>query len=134
MAPKYYIGTSGWHYDHWRGRFYPEKLPKTKWLEFYARHFDTVEVNNTFYRLPQESAFAGWRQGSPAGFTFALKASRYISHIKRLKGTEEAVGRFIGRAKVLEEKLGPILYQLPPNMHRDDERLASFLAGLPGGH
>jgi uncharacterized protein YecE (DUF72 family) len=128
---KYFIGTSGWHYEHWRGRFYPEKLARTRWLEFYADHFATVELNNSFYRLPSEAAFAGWRDSSPAGFVFAVKASRYITHIKRLKDSQEPLNRFIGRAGNLETKLGPLLYQLPPNMHRNDELLGSFLSILP---
>ena len=133
MSSVYYIGTSGWHYDHWRERFYPHKLGKPGWLDFYARHFSTVELNNSFYRLPSEAAFANWRDVSPANFTFAVKVSRFITHIKRLKNVEEAVETFMSRAKILEEKLGPLLYQLPPNMHRDDERLESFLAILPRG-
>ncbi len=127
----YFIGTSGWHYDDWRNRFYPEKLPKAKWLEFYARHFPTVELNNSFYRLPSETAFANWRDLSPSSFTFAVKVSRFITHIKRLKNSEEAVENFIKRARILGEKLGPLLYQLPPNMHRNDETLESFLYSLP---
>ncbi len=129
----YYIGTSGWHYDHWRQRFYPQKLGKPAWLDFYARHFSTVELNNSFYRLPSEAAFANWRDASPASFSFAVKVSRFITHIKRLKGAGEAVETFMSRAKILGEKLGPLLYQLPPNMHRDDERLESFLSILPRG-
>ncbi len=128
----YFIGTSGWHYDDWRKRFYPEKLPKTKWLEFYARHFSTVELNNTFYRLPSETAFTNWYDSSPPDFIFAVKVSRYITHIKRLKDCDEAVSKFMSRAGILEEKLGPLLYQLPPGMHRNDEILASFLKSLPG--
>jgi uncharacterized protein YecE (DUF72 family) len=130
-ALQYYIGTSGWHYDHWRQLFYPDKLPKAKWLEFYSRHFTTVELNNSFYRLPSEEAFANWRDSSPANFTFAVKVSRFITHIKRLKNSEEPVDTFLGRAKILEQKLGPLLYQLPPNMHRNDDRLESFLSILP---
>ena len=131
MPLHYYVGTSGWHYDHWRHRFYPDKLPKAKWLEFYATHFTTVELNNSFYRLPSEAAFATWRDSSPANFTFAVKVSRFITHIKRLKNTQEAVETFMSRAKILGEKLGPLLYQLPPNMHRNDEVLESFLSALP---
>ncbi len=133
MAGNYYIGTSGWHYDHWRNRFYPEKSSKTEWLEFYAGHFNTVELNNSFYRLPSEAAFSNWYNSSPAGFTFAVKVSRFITHIKRLKNSEEAVENFIGRARNLKDKLGPLLYQLPPSMRRDDSRLASFLSALPRG-
>ncbi len=127
----YFIGTSGWHYDDWRKRFYPEALPKTKWLEYYARHFPTVELNNSFYRLPSESTFASWYQASPASFTFAVKVSRFITHIKRLKNSEEAVENFTKRAGILGKKLGPLLYQLPPSMHRNDDTLESFLSGLP---
>jgi len=133
MTLHYHIGTSGWHYEHWRGRFYPEKLTKTEWLEFYTSHFTTVELNNSFYRLPSEAAFTTWYNSSPANFTFAVKVSRFITHIKRLKNSEEAVENFITRAKILGEKLGPLLYQLPPNMHRNDEVLESFLSNLPRG-
>jgi len=133
MSLHYYIGTSGWHYDHWQDRFYPKTLTKAKWLEFYASHFTTVELNNTFYRLPSETAFTTWHNSSPANFTFAVKVSRFITHIKRLKNSEEAVDNFITRAKILGEKLGPLLYQLPPNMHRNDEVLESFLSTLPQG-
>jgi len=129
----YHIGTSGWHYADWRGRFYPEKLPMTQWLEFYAGHFSTVELNNSFYRLPTVNAFAGWREAVTAGFTFAVKVSRFITHIKRLKGVEEPMESFISRARNLNEKLGPLLYQLPPNLHRNDDLLESFLRTLPGG-
>jgi len=127
----YFIGTSGWHYDDWRNRFYPEKLPKTKWLEFYAHHFPTVELNNSFYRLPAENTFANWYDSTPTNFTFAVKVSRFITHIKRLKNSEEAVENFIQRARILGKKLGPLLYQLPPNMHRNDGTLESFLSSLP---
>jgi uncharacterized protein YecE (DUF72 family) len=130
---QYYIGTSGWHYEHWRGLFYPDGLPKAKWLDFYSRHFNTVELNNSFYRLPSEAAFASWYSSTPANFTFAVKVSRFITHIKRLKDTEEPVANFLDRAKILKEKLGPLLYQLPPSMHRDDKRLESFLSVLPPG-
>ncbi|HEY82160.1 MAG TPA: DUF72 domain-containing protein [Dehalococcoidia bacterium] len=133
MAATYHIGTSGWHYEHWRDIFYPAQLPKAAWLEFYARHFDTVELNNSFYRLPSEDAFGAWRDLSPPDFIFAVKASRFITHIKRLKNTEEALENFITRAKILGGKLGPILYQLPPNMHRNDGVLESFLSILPQG-
>ena len=133
MSFHYFVGTSGWHYDHWRGIFYPPKLAKAEWLGFYAKHFDTVELNNSFYRLPSEDAFAAWRDSSPAEFTFAVKVSRFITHIKRLKNIEEALENFTIRAKILDEKLGPLLYQLPPGMHRNDERLESFLSKLPRG-
>jgi uncharacterized protein YecE (DUF72 family) len=130
---QYYIGTSGWHYDDWRGRFYPEKLAKAKWLEFYADHFNTLELNNTFYHLPSENAFKNWYESSPEGFIFAVKANRYITHIKRLKDCGEEVSKFMSRAVLLKEKLGPLLYQLPPGLHRDDDRLNEFLKVLPRG-
>ncbi len=130
---EYHIGTSGWHYAHWRGGFYPEGISKAKWLEFYAAHFNTVEVNNSFYRLPSEDTFANWYESSPPHFRFAVKVSRFITHIKRLKDAEEAVEKFITRARVLGEKLGPLLYQLPPSLHRDDGRLESFVSILPRG-
>ena len=133
MPLQYHIGTSGWHYEHWRGRFYPEKLTKAEWLEFYATHFTTVELNNSFYRLPSEAAFTTWHDFSPANFIFAVKVSRFITHIRRLKNSEEAVEKFVSRAKILGEKLGPLLYQLPPNMQRSDEVLESFLITLPQG-
>jgi len=133
MSPRYFIGTSGWHYEHWQDIFYPAKLSKNKWLEFYARHFSTVELNNTFYRLPSEAAFAAWYNVSPTDFSFAVKVSRFITHIKRLRDTENSVANFLARAEILKEKLGPLLYQLPPNMHRNDERLESFLLTLPKG-
>jgi uncharacterized protein YecE (DUF72 family) len=130
---RYFIGTSGWHYEDWRGRFYPEKLPKAKWLEFYARHFSTLELNNPFYHLPSEKAFANWHDSSPRDFVFAVKVSRFITHIKRLKDCDEAVNNFMSRAVILKEKLGPLLYQLPPVLHRDDDRLTAFLNILPQG-
>jgi uncharacterized protein YecE (DUF72 family) len=130
---QYFIGTSGWHYDDWRGRFYPEKLPKAKWLEFYARRFTTLELNNSFYRLPSEEAFNRWHVSSPPGFRFAVKVSRYITHIKRLKDCDEALDNFMSRSALLKEKLGPLLYQLPPGLHRDDDLLKAFLEKLPGG-
>ncbi len=133
MATDYIIGTSGWHYEDWRDIFYPPKLAKADWLEFYARHFHTVELNVTFYRLPSENAVANWYKSSPPGFTFAVKVSRFITHIKRLKDIEEPLDNFLKRIKILGEKLGPLLYQLPPNMHRNDEVLESFLAQLPRG-
>lgn len=132
--PEYYIGTSGWHYDHWRGTFYPEDLSKSKWLQFYSEHFNTVELNNSFYRLPTETAFTNWRDSSPMEFAFAVKVNRFITHIKRLKDTDEPVQTFLSRADLLRDKLGPLLYQLPPNMKRNDEVLENFLVTLPGGY
>ena len=130
-SQKYYIGTSGWHYDHWRGVYYPVGLSKPKWLQFYARQFNTVELNNSFYHLPSEKAFSTWRESVPDNFVFAVKVSRFITHIKRLKNLGSAVQNFLSRATFLQNKLGPLLYQLPPNMKRNDEVLESFLSSLP---
>jgi len=129
------IGCSGWMYDDWRGRLYAEREPKRRWLELYAEAFDTVEVNNTFYRLARSSVVEGWVQQTPAGFLFAVKASRYLTHIKRLQGIEEGIKRFYEPLAPLIEagRLGPVLWQLPENFHRDDERLAGWLALLPEG-
>ena len=131
---RYFIGTSGWHYNDWRHRFYPEKMPKTRWLEFYAEHFPTVEINNSFYRLPSEKAVSNWYDSSPHDFTYSVKVSRFITHIKRLRDTKEAVTNFMSRMSILKEKLGPLLYQLPPGMHRNDETLDNFLKSLPTGY
>jgi len=131
---EYYIGTSGWHYEHWQGTFYPEKLVKPKWLEFYAQHFTTVELNNSFYRLPSERAFVNWRESSPGDFVFSVKVSRFITHIKRLKNVQEPLQNFLTRADFLQHKLGPLLYQLPPGMKRNDETLEAFLTVLPRGY
>lgn len=128
---RYLVGTSGWHYDHWRERFYPRGLGKPRWLQHYAQFFDTVEVNATFYRLPSEAAFRAWFEGSPPHFRFALKASRLITHYRRLQGVDEALDLFFARARLLGAKLGPVLYQLPPDFVRDDARLDGFLSSLP---
>jgi uncharacterized protein YecE (DUF72 family) len=128
------IGTSGWHYDHWRGPFYPAALPPAHMLGFYAQRFDSVELNNSFYHLPSATAFAGWRDGTPPGFCFAVKANRYLTHMKKLKDPQAALDRFLPRVEVLGDKLGPILFQLPPRWRVNVERLASFLAALPTCH
>lgn len=127
----YRIGCSGWQYKHWKGDFYPSDLPQRGWLEYYARHFDTVEVNNSFYRLPPEGVFENWRARTPASFLFAVKASRFLTHMKKLKDPEEPVERLFSRATELRRKLGPVLYQLPKQMPKNIERLAAFLSVLP---
>ncbi len=132
--PAYFIGTSGWHYEHWRGNFYPDGLAKAKWLEFYANQFNTVELNNSFYRLPSEQAFTTWYRCSPPGFVFAVKVSRFITHIKRLREADEPLQNFLARANFLREKLGPLLYQLPPGMKRNQYVLEAFLRTLPPGY
>jgi uncharacterized protein YecE (DUF72 family) len=130
------IGCSGWNYQHWRdGVFYPPRLPPRRWLEHYAQHFDTVEVNSTFYRLPRQSAAANWARESPPGFLFALKMSRYATHIKRLRDLPPSIDLFYDRIEPLagSRKLGPVLWQLPPDFRRDDERLEVALGQLPAG-
>ena len=125
------IGTSGWHYDHWRGRFYPQKLPKSRWFEHYAEHFDTVEVNNTLYRLPRESTVEKWRQQAPEGFVYVVKANRYITHVKKLRNAAEEVQRFFDVIDLFQDTLGPVLYQLPPSLHKNLDLLAEFIRLLP---
>ena len=127
-----HVGTSGWVYPHWRGLFYPSELPARRWLSFYAGSFDTVEVNNSFYRLPSEATFAGWAREAPPGFVFALKASRFITHLKKLKDPEGPLVNVLGRARALGPRLGPILYQLPPHWRCNADRLRDFLRALPG--
>ena len=129
------IGCSGWVYDHWRDRVYPDGLPQRRWLEHYATLFDTVEVNATFYRLPRRDTVAAWVEGTPAGFVFAVKASRYLTHVKRLRDLGRGLERFYACIEPLvgSPKLGPVLWQLPENFHRDDERLAGALERLPPG-
>jgi uncharacterized protein YecE (DUF72 family) len=103
-----------WSYKHWKGVFYPQELKSTAWLPFYIEHFKTVEINNTFYHLPTERAFEGWKEAAPGDFTYALKASRFITHVKRLKDSEEPIKLFLSRARILKKNLGPVLFQLPP--------------------
>lgn len=124
------VGTSGWVYPHWRGTFYPPDLPQRSWLHHYAAAFDTVEINTSFYRLPTESAFDRWRDEAPEGFVYAVKANRYITHLKRLKDAAEPVSRFLARARRLGDKLGPILWQLPPRWRANPERLETFASFL----
>jgi uncharacterized protein YecE (DUF72 family) len=130
-----HVGCSGWVYPHWRELFYPKGVPQREWLSYYAEQFDTVEINNTFYRLPSPSAVEGWVEHSPPGFTFAVKVSRYLTHIKRLTMVEQGTKRFYEPLEALtrSEKLGPLLWQFPPNFHRDLERLSGALAQLPAG-
>lgn len=128
---KLHVGTSGYQYPHWKGRFYPEGLPKSQWFAHYAAEFDTVEINNTFYNLPSKTTFDTWRDDAPRGFRYALKYSRYGSHLKHLKDPEQHVGQFVGCATRLGRHLGPILVQLPPGWNVDMSRLEDFLATLP---
>jgi uncharacterized protein YecE (DUF72 family) len=132
---RWFIGTSGWSYRHWRGPFYPTAMAKgADQLGWYALRFDTVEVNGTFYRLIETDTFRRWREATPEGFVFACKGSRYLTHMKRLKDAEQGVGRFFERVEALDDKLGPIVFQLPGRFKPDRERLRGFVKGLPKGH
>jgi uncharacterized protein YecE (DUF72 family) len=129
------IGCSGWSYDHWREVVYPKGLPQRRWLEHYATLFDTVELNATFYRLPRRATVAAWVERSPSGFVFAAKASRYLTHVRRLRDLDRGVHRFYAGIEPLRgtPKMGPVLWQLPETFHRDDERLAATLNAIPRG-
>jgi uncharacterized protein YecE (DUF72 family) len=127
------VGTSGWQYRDWKGPFYPEGLPQRRWLAHFARRFPTVEVNNSFYMLPKPETFERWRAETPEGFVITVKASRYITHIRRLREAGDAVERFHDHARRLGDKLGPVLYQLPPRFGADPARLSDFLETLPAG-
>jgi uncharacterized protein YecE (DUF72 family) len=129
------IGCSGWNYAHWRELIYPKGLPPRRWLQFYASLFDTVEVNSTFYRLPKRSAVENWAAETPDGFAFAIKASRYLTHVKRLRDLPDGIAVLYERIEPLlgTPKLGPVLWQLPGNFRRDDGRLADALEQLPAG-
>jgi uncharacterized protein YecE (DUF72 family) len=128
------IGCSGWQYRHWRGDFYPSELPLSRWFSHYALTFDTVEINNSFYRLPDAETFATWREQAPRHFLYAVKASRFLTHMKKLKDPEEPLIRFFDRAGHLRPNLGPILYQLPPRWPLNLERFEHFLRALPRGY
>ena len=130
-APRIHVGCSGWVYKHWKGGFYPEGLPQKRWFEHYSAEFDTVEINASFYRLPLASTFDGWREKAPEGFRYAVKANRFLTHLKKLPGCAEQVDEFIALARRLGARLGPILYQLPPSLHKDLGRLEVFLQRLP---
>jgi uncharacterized protein YecE (DUF72 family) len=133
VAKPVHIGCSGWNYRDWRGVVYPEGVPAKRWLECYAEQFDTVEVNNTFYRLPSESAVAGWVERTSPGFVIAVKASRYLTHVKRLREMRKGARRYFSAIKPLADspKFGPVLWQLPANFRRDDDRLGAALDELP---
>lgn len=124
------VGTSGWNYDHWKGAFYPDGLHQSDWLGYYAQRFSTVEVNNTFYSLPEQDTVDGWRQTPERGFLFSVKASRYLTHMKKLKQAPESLAMFLGCAEAFGDKLGPLLFQLPPNWHANPDRLQSFIESL----
>jgi uncharacterized protein YecE (DUF72 family) len=125
------VGTSGWHYKHWVGPFYPERTPPAQFLPFYTERLRTVEINSSFYRLPEQSTLVNWRETAPAGFLFAVKGSRFITHMKKLREPEQAFDKLFERVVCLKEKLGPVLFQLPPRWGPDLERLNGFLRFLP---
>lgn len=129
-----HIGTSGWQYKHWKGPFYPEDLKAKDFLDFYKEKFRTVEINNSFYQLPEKTTFKDWSQKVPKDFIFSVKASRYITHMKKLKDPRKPVKRFFKAAEALGKNLGPVLFQLPPNWRSNPERLESFLKVLPKKH
>lgn len=128
---KVFVGTSGWSYEHWKGPFYPANLANKDFLEFYTKKFSTVEINSSFYHLPKEQTFKNWRDKTPKDFLFSVKVSRFITHQKKLKDVKEPWQLFWQRVKFLKEKLGPILFQLPPNFKSNSERLKNFLKILP---
>jgi uncharacterized protein YecE (DUF72 family) len=128
-----HVGTSGWNYDHWRGPFYPEELSREEWFDYYRSRFDTVEINNTFYNLPSPQTVSHWDEATGDEFRYAVKASRYITHMKKLKDPEESSRRFFERMEPLGGKIDVVLFQLPPKWNRNSRRLASFLDTLPEG-
>ena len=134
MSAEIRIGTSGWHYRHWVGRYYPDACKPEEMLPHYLRDFDTVELNNTFYHLPSEASFDTWRKSTPRDFVFAVKGSRFITHMIKLKEPQRGLGNFLPRAERLRGKLGPILWQLPPRWKVNVERLDDFLRVLPRRH
>lgn len=127
------MGTSGWQYRDWAGTFYPAGMPQRRWLEYYAQRFSTVELNNTFYRLPKQAAVKGWHDRAPRGFRYAVKGSQYVTHQKKLRDPEEPVHNVVDRCRGLGAYLGVWLWQLPPNLHVDVPRLERFLRALPRG-
>lgn len=128
---KLHVGTSGYSYKEWKGTFYPEKMPTAQMLHFYGEHFKTVEINNTFYKMPKAAVLEAWAEQVPADFQFALKAPQRITHMKRLKDAGEPLLYFLEASMALKERLGPLLFQLPPNLKKDAPRLRDFLALLP---
>jgi uncharacterized protein YecE (DUF72 family) len=125
------VGCSGWNYKHWRERFYPKGVPVSRWFAFYAEHFDTVEINNSFYMLPKPETFAKWRDQAPPGFCYAVKANRFLTQAKKLKDCEEPIERMMGATRHLADRLGPMLYQLPPSLKINLDRLEQFLQLVP---
>jgi uncharacterized protein YecE (DUF72 family) len=134
VAAEHHIGTSGWNYGHWKGPFYPDDMRDPDFLEYYKDRFDTVEINNSFYNLPSEKTLVAWKNTVTEDFIFAVKASRYITHMKKLKDPDEPLDNFMKRIEALGTALGPILFQLPPKWNCNTDRLDEFLETLPQGH
>ena len=128
-----FIGTSGWNYDHWKGTFYPESTKKKEWFSYYQSQLSTVEINNTFYNLPDRKTFENWNESTDTGFIFSVKASRYITHMKKLKDPKLATTKFFDAVRGLGDKLGPVLFQLPPKWKKNPKRLQEFINKLPDG-
>jgi uncharacterized protein YecE (DUF72 family) len=131
MSKKIFIGTSGWSYEHWKGVFYPEDLPANRWFEYYCDYFNTVEINNSFYQLPSIKTFKDWHRQAPKNFIFSVKGSRFITHMKKLKDPQKSIKKFLTHTSYLKDKLGPILFQLPPHWRLNLERLSCFIKSLP---
>jgi len=127
----FHIGCSGWNYNHWKGLFYPEKSSSNTWFKEYSSHFSTVEINNTFYNLPETSVFDNWREQAPPGFIYAVKANRFITHMKKLKDPKKSLELFLSRTRLLKKHLGPVLFQLPPHWKVNTERFDNFTDLLP---
>lgn len=134
QSGRIHVGTSGWHYKHWLGTWYPEGTKPAAQFSYYLEHFDTVEINNSFYKLPSVETFTAWRKAAPRGFVYAVKASRYITHMRKLMEPEKSFEKFWANVAALKEKLGPILFQLPPLWKVNTDRLEAFLAALPKKH
>jgi uncharacterized protein YecE (DUF72 family) len=134
LTRRFHIGTSGWVYLHWRDVFYPRDLPQPSWFAHYAERFSTVEINSTFYRLAAEKTWKAWRDQAPAGFCYAVKGSRYVTHMRRLKDCDDAVRTFVERAHFLGEHLGPVLWQLPPNLRYDPRGSSPSWPSFPHHH
>ena len=133
MKVRIHIGTSGWHYSHWLGPFYPQGLAAKEMLGFYSSRLHTVEINNSFYHLPSPRTFQSWKEATPGDFVFSVKASRYITHMKKLTDPATALQKFFAHAEALQDKRGPVLFQLAPHWTRNAERLEDFLRALPAG-
>jgi uncharacterized protein YecE (DUF72 family) len=131
LKQKIYIGTSGWNYKSWKGKFYPSNICQKDWLDYYSKRYDSVEINNTFYRLPKKHTFKNWADSTPENFIFSIKASRYITHLKKFKECGDAINKLIEHASQLKEKLGIFLFQMPASQIKDTDKLESFIKQLP---